>query len=857
MANSSTPPARPSFGFGKNDEIGAWMSDRVGVLRGLLALLAGALLMTLAMTTVAQADNYGEIGTPFGERGTGPGQFTSVPSIADGFGVDPTKNPTADSVYVVDNPKKGEYRIQKFSANAEGEYGFEASVTFKPPIVPKAGSQDRVEGVAVDPTLERVYVLAIEERPQNEEESEEEEVPRRVDAGGVFAASTLYAFSTKANGAKLEPVSGTTNGVLVGSTALKSQSETPGAALLEPKGITVDPTTHEVIILGTEDPGEKEEEPQMLIALQRITEKGKLGARYVDTTNFFEAQGANVPFVASPVVTSSGKVYVQAVGANDEIAEIPSNFTEKTPPKVLLELESAKGELLRFPGQPPSTYGAGLSIGPEGTIYAYAGIQQQLKPNEAWYPGVLLFNSDGVEEGWTGGQSAETGNGVCTISFFGTPMVAAGTEHHVFVYDSNPSDPRVLEFGPNGTGCPSASATPPSAEVGGRPAPESEPIPISDKVSLSSILKHGNALSVEWEFGDGTKQTVSTNEYEKTEIEHQFATSGELTVTEKIHTDDLATPEIVVHSKINIAATPPTVVTGEAQQIEGTSATLTGTVNPNGGTVSECYFEYGETETYGKKADCASLPTAGAVNPVAVSAQPSGLSEHTTYHFRIVAVDGSETSKGADAEFTTGPKPTAQTEAASGVSSGGATLNATVNPQGATVKTCKFEYGTSTAYGQVAACASAPGSGDAPVAVSAAVTGLKASNPYHFRIVAVTAAGTSDGEDKTFTTSAAQVIEEAPHEVEVGGSSKKQQEEAEAAKKHQEEEAAAKKKAEEEAAKKKAEEEKAKAKPTRAQLLAKALKSCKKESKKKRGKCEAAAHKKYASKKTKSKKKKK
>ncbi|HXB65506.1 MAG TPA: hypothetical protein VNV42_11600 [Solirubrobacteraceae bacterium] len=830
------------------------MSDRVGVLRGLLALLAGVLLMTTATATVARADSYGEIGHPFGERGTGPGQFKSIPSTTVGFGVDPADN---NSVYVVDSPnlEKNEYRIQKFSANAKGEYGFEASVTFKAPIDSNATTQDRVEGVAVDPTLERVYVLAVEERPPNEEKEEGEEVTHRVD-GGVFAAGTLYAFSTKANGAKLEPASGTTNGgVLAGAGVLKSQSETPGEALLEPKGITVDPTTHEVIILGAEDPGEIEEVPQSLIALQRVTEKGKLGARYVDTTNFFEIEpGGAVPSAASPVVTSSGKVYVETV---DQIVEIPSNFTEKTPPSVLLELEGAKDQLTGFPAQPPSTYGAGLSIGPEGTIYAYAGIQQQVHPNEAKYPGVLLFNSDGVEEGWTGGQSkASAHEGKCLISFSGTPAVAAGKEHDVFVYDSNPNEPRVLEFGPNGTGCPHASATAPSAEVEGRLAPESEPVPISKKVSLSSTLTQGNALSVEWEFGDGTKETVSTDEYEKTEAEHQFTAGGELTVTEKIHTDDLATPEIVVHSKINIVATPPTVVTDEAQQVEDTSATVTATVDPNGGTVSECYFEYGETESYGKKASCASLPNAGAVNPVNVSAQLSGLSEHTTYHFRIVAVDGGETSKGADAEFTTGPKPTATTEAASGVSSGGATLNGAINPQGATVKTCKFEYGTSTAYGQVAACASEPGSGDAPVAVSAAVTGLKASTTYHFRVVAVTAAGTSNGEDKTFATGAAQVIEEGPpHEIEVGNPNK-QQEEAEAAKKHQEEEAAAKKKAEEEAAKKKAEEEKAKAKPTRAQLLAKALKSCKKESKKKRSKCEAAARKKYGSK-TKGKKKKK
>jgi hypothetical protein len=806
------------------------MSDLKSILlRPLLAALAGALLTTAATGAIAHADSYGEIGHPFGERGTGPGQFTSVPGYVNAFGVDPTDN----SVYVADNPKKNEYRVQKFSANAKGEYEVEASTTFKPPIVAKATTQDSIEGIAVDPSLERIYVLASEERPENEEEEE----PRRID-GGTHAASTLYAFSTKPNGEKLEPASGTTAGVLAGASVLKSQSETPGEALLEPSGITVDPTTHEVIILGEEDPGEVGEEPQPLIALQRVTEKGKLGARYVDTKNFFGAEGNEVPLVASPVVASSGKVYVEA---EDQIDEIPSNFTEKVSPTTLVELETAKDELTAFPGQPPASKGAGLSIGAEGTIYAYAGIQLQTAPGEHFkYPGALEFNADGIEEGWTGGQSEAEGKGLCTVSFFGTPAVAAGKEHILFVYDSNPSAPRVVEFGPGGTGCPHATATAPSATVNGEPVSESEPIPINDKVTLSSKLTQGNALSVEWEFGDGTKQTVSTDEYETAEVTHQFTEGGELAITEKIHTDDLATPEVVVHSKINIVASPPIVVTGEADEVEGSSATLAGTVNPNSGTVSACYFEYGTTESYGSKASCASLPKPGD-NPVAVSAPITGLSEHTTYHFRVVATGSGETSKGSDQTFTTGPKPIALTEAASSITQSGATLNATVNPEGAAVKSCVFDYGTSTSYGESAPCASLPSSASTPVPVSAVLPGLSAGATYHFRIVASTASGMSDGEDMTLTTEKAVLkMENPPHEEIPGaGTNTHQEEEAAAVKKKQEEEAAA-------AAKKKQEEEKAKSKsPTRVQLLAKALKTCKKEPKKKRAKCEAAAHAKY------------
>jgi hypothetical protein len=86
---------------------------------------------------------------------------------------------------------------------------------------------------------------------------------------------------------------------------------------------------------------------------------------------------------------------------------------------------------------------------------------------------------------------------------------------------------------------------------------------------------------------------------------------------------------------------------------------------------------------------------------------------------------------------------------------------------------------------------------------------------------------------------------------------KKQEEEAAtaAAKKHQEEEAiaaatAAKKHQEEAVAAKKHQEEaeKPKSKPTRAQLLTKALRACEKQPKKRRARCIASAHKKYGAK---------
>ena len=94
--------------------------------------------------------------------------------------------------------------------------------------------------------------------------------------------------------------------------------------------------------------------------------------------------------------------------------------------------------------------------------------------------------------------------------------------------------------------------------------------------------------------------------------------------------------------------------------------------------------------------------------------------------------------------------PTIVTNEASAVTPTSATLNATVNPNGEAVGDCYFEYGTTESYGSSVPCTSLPGSGESPVAVSAAVGGLSEMTPYHFRIVAINASGTSYGSDQIF-----------------------------------------------------------------------------------------------------------
>lgn len=106
------------------------------------------------------------------------------------------------------------------------------------------------------------------------------------------------------------------------------------------------------------------------------------------------------------------------------------------------------------------------------------------------------------------------------------------------------------------------------------------------------------------------------------------------------------------------------------------------------------------------------------------------------------------------------PAPLASTAPADEVAHTSALLTGAVDPNDAALSSCRFEYGTSTIYETSVPCASSPnGSGAVPVSATAA--NLVASTTYHYRLVAITATGTSDGADQTFKTLAPNVVE--PH----------------------------------------------------------------------------------------------
>jgi hypothetical protein len=104
---------------------------------------------------------------------------------------------------------------------------------------------------------------------------------------------------------------------------------------------------------------------------------------------------------------------------------------------------------------------------------------------------------------------------------------------------------------------------------------------------------------------------------------------------------------------ISVTTFPPTgrpiVITNPASLITSHSARLNGTVYPHALSTT-VYFQYGRTMSYGSRTP---NQTKTGNNYQNVSANISGLSAGTTYHFRIVGTNSAGTRYGGDRTFTT------------------------------------------------------------------------------------------------------------------------------------------------------------------------------------------------------------
>ena len=145
----------------------------------------------------------------------------------------------------------------------------------------------------------------------------------------------------------------------------------------------------------------------------------------------------------------------------------------------------------------------------------------------------------------------------------------------------------------------------------------------------------------------------------------------------------------------------------------------------------------------GKYTGPVSLP----MNLTAV-AQPVGNSGQSRTH--TPPEFGAFIATGGSGTVTVTTPPAVSAGGASNVTTTGAQISGSVNPNGFST-TYHFDYGTTTGYGTSTASANA-GAGTGSSAVSTVLSGLTPATLYHYRLSASNNGGTANSSDRTMTT---------------------------------------------------------------------------------------------------------
>ncbi len=205
---------------------------------------------------------------------------------------------------------------------------------------------------------------------------------------------------------------------------------------------------------------------------------------------------------------------------------------------------------------------------------------------------------------------------------------------------------------------------------------------------------------------------------------------------------------------------PVPAVTYEAvANLAHTSATLNASIDLNGGPeVTSCVFQYGTTAAYGTSVPCS--PDTPYTGTTPVSADISGLTAETTYHYRVIVTTANGTKRGSDQTFTPRAIYSLTTGSPSNLEPGSGTLNASFTGDG-TDTHYYFEYVDFSNYDPTAPDPYSAGQTTAapPGADAGSATGTQNVSAianfsipyfvYHYRIVATNRFGTSYGSDQT------------------------------------------------------------------------------------------------------------
>jgi hypothetical protein len=200
----------------------------------------------------------------------------------------------------------------------------------------------------------------------------------------------------------------------------------------------------------------------------------------------------------------------------------------------------------------------------------------------------------------------------------------------------------------------------------------------------------------------------------------------------------------------------PTVTMDPVTTFTGTTAELTGEINPNAPAGNPAAFNV--NWHFECDLECPELSGGEIVADASghrVTVEATRLQPNTEYHVKLVAENAGGSAEASQILTTAALVPTITEVAGVTDGEGGYFLRGGVNPHNSPVAACTFEYGPTADYGLSLPCDSDPAGGNAPVLVNAHPTGLNPEITYHFRISATNIAGPVHGADGTFVASLA------------------------------------------------------------------------------------------------------
>ncbi len=219
--------------------------------------------------------------------------------------------------------------------------------------------------------------------------------------------------------------------------------------------------------------------------------------------------------------------------------------------------------------------------------------------------------------------------------------------------------------------------------------------------------------------------------------------------TKQVFITDVEAGEVVVFSAPTLV---PDVTLGSVTP-RRFSATLSGEIGAAEGPNATCEFQYVSHADFAATglANAQTLPCDPAgpftgSGSQAVSAEATGLTLETEYLVRLIGHNSNGDSTTKLQPFTTLAPVVIEIEPASNFTANSIQANATITPEGSTIEECVFEYGKEFAFDQTVPCAESSGeigTGDGPVPVHAAITGLEKATVYQYRLRAKDELGTT------------------------------------------------------------------------------------------------------------------